>query len=127
MKKVIVLFAIVVFAACSNNKARPDSAIETGREFIRASLDGDFKTAEALLVNDSENKQLFESYKRFYNKMPQQEKSNYKKASYQINKLDEVNDSTTVINYSNSYMKKPMDIKVVKTNGLWSVDFKFFE
>lgn len=127
MKKVIVLFAIVVFAACSNNKVRPDSAIETGREFIRASLDGDFKTAEALLVNDSENKQLFESYKRFYNKMPQQEKSNYKKASYQINKLDEVNDSTTVINYSNSYMKKPMDIKVVKSNGLWSVDFKFFE
>ena len=126
MKNLILFLFIVVFASCSGDQyKRPDSALETGRDFIRASLNGEFKTAEELLVKDTSNIQLFESYKRFYNKMPASEKANYKKASYEINKLDEINDSTTLINYSNSYMKKPMDIKVIKTGEYWGVDFKY--
>jgi hypothetical protein len=37
----------------------------------------------------------------------------------------EVNDSTTVINYSNDYMNKPMEIKVIRSNNEWKVDFKY--
>ena len=38
---------------------------------------------------------------------------------------EDVNDSITIINYSNSYMNKPLEIKVVKEDHKWQVDFKY--
>ena len=58
-------------------------------------------------------------------KLPAEKKQAYKKASYTINTLSEPNDSTSIINYSNSYMKQPMDIKIIKRDNLWSIDFKY--
>ncbi len=115
-----------MFLACNNKKdTKPTTAMDAGRTFIRASLDGDFKTAETLLLKDSENDQLFESYKRSYSHLDDAKKKEYKTASYNINKFEDINDSTTVINYSNSYMNKPMEIKLVRTSGNWLVDFKY--
>lgn len=125
MKNLLLLVAILFFTGCDQQISRPETALDTGREFIRASLNGDFKTAEPLLINDPENIQLFDSYKRYYNKMPEEMKNNYRKASYEINKFLEVDDSTTIINYSNNYMNKPMDIKVKKDGDVWGVDFKY--
>ncbi len=116
----------IVYTACNSKKEeRPTTALDTGRAFIRASLDGDFRTAEQYLLKDSQNIDLFESYKTFYSRLSNEKKSNYKSASYDINKYLDVDDSTTIINYSNSYMKKPMEIKLVRRNGAWSVDFKY--
>lgn len=42
-----------------------------------------------------------------------------------INKYADENDSTTIINYSNSFINRPMEIKVVKTGGDWWVDFSY--
>ncbi len=126
MNKLLTVLSLVLFFACnSNSESRPETAIDTGREFIRASLDGDFKKAESLLLKDTENVQLFESYKLFYNKLPAEKKVNYQKASYEINKYQDLDDSTTIINYSNSYMKKPMDIKVTRHSNTWAIDFKY--
>ena len=57
--------------------------------------------------------------------MPDDKKQHYKNASYEINKLEDINDSTVIINYSNDYMNKPMSIKIIRVNGIWSVDFKY--
>jgi hypothetical protein len=57
--------------------------------------------------------------------MPEVHKKEYKESSYEINKYTDINDSTTIINYSNSYMKKPMEIKVVRNAGVWVIDFKY--
>lgn len=120
----VMLFAL--YTACNSKKEeKPTTALDTGRAFIRASLDGDFKTAEQYLLKDSQNIDLFESYKTFYSRLPETKKSSYKSASYDINKYLDLDDSTTIINYSNSYMKKPMEIKLVRRNGEWSVDFKY--
>ncbi|MDB5201291.1 MAG: hypothetical protein JWQ27_700 [Ferruginibacter sp.] len=122
----LVAFISSLLISCSQKETkRPETALDTGREFIRASLDGDFKHAETLLLKDTQNLQLFSSYKTYYQRLPEKEKQQYKTASYNINKYDELNDSTCIINYSNSYMKKPMDIKLVRVNNLWDVDFKF--
>lgn len=99
--------------------------MDTGRMFIRASLDGDFKTAEMLLLKDTLNMQYFQSYKQFYNKLAAEKKENYKNASYEINSYKDINDSSSLINYSNSYMNKPLDIRVQKINNTWLVDFKY--
>ncbi len=69
--------------------------------------------------------QLFETYKKLFDRLPKEKKKSYKEASYQINKYLDVDDSTTIINYSNSYMNKPMEIKVVRKNQEWSIDFKY--
>ncbi len=122
----ILFIGMMVFVSCTGSeKAKPVTALETGREFIRASLNGDFETAELLLLKDNENMQLFTSFKDYYAKMPQEKKQHYKEASYEINKYSDLNDSTTIINYSNDYMNKPMEIKVVRKDKKWSVDFKY--
>lgn len=108
-----------------NNTKKPLNALETGRKFIRTSLNGQFEEAHELLLPDITNEQFFESYKTYYNRLSGDDKQKYKDASYEINKLLELNDSTTIINYSNSYMHKAMEIKVVKKNNAWWVDFTY--
>ena len=63
MKKVVLFLLILSgFAACNQKQAEtPDTALDTGREFIRASLNGDFEKASALILSDSQNVQLFDS------------------------------------------------------------------
>lgn len=126
-KPILVLAAIaILFHACGGKKQeRPDTALDTGRAFIRASLDGDFKTARDLLIPDSANRELFISYENYYNRMPENDRESFRKASYEINKMTEANDSTVVINYSNSFMKEPMEIRVIRRLGVWMVDFEY--
>lgn len=120
-----LLVTTFLFACNSPEKTAPTTALDTGREFIRASLDGDFETAQDLLLKDTQNLQLFDAYKQLYGKLPADKKRSFKEASYTINKFVEENDSTTLINYSNSYMNKPMEIKVVRIQKNWQVDFKY--
>jgi len=126
--KTFIAFLLIVSAivGCNNNGGkRPESALETGRDFIRASLDGKFENAMPLILPDSQNLQLFDTYKMYYNRLPADKKQSYRQASYNINKYEDLNDSVTIINYSNTYMNKPMEIKLVKNNKLWEVDFKY--
>jgi hypothetical protein len=127
IKKIFAVLLSVIFICSCNNETekRPETALDTGRAFIRASLDGDFKTTEKLLLKDTQNLQLFESYKMYYERMNAEKKKNYKSASYEINKYLDVDDSTTIINYSNSYMNKPIEIKVVRKDKQWFIDFKY--
>jgi hypothetical protein len=127
MKRIfsVVLVTAFLWACNSPGKKAPATALDAGREFIRASLDGDFETAETLLLKDTQNLQLFDAYKQLYGKLPADKKRNFKEASYTINKFVEENDSTTLINYSNSYMNKPMEIKLVRMQKNWNVDFKY--
>lgn len=128
MRRIIpgLVLSFIILYSCNDKKAtRPETALDTGRAFIRASLDGDFTIAETLLLKDTQNAQLFSTYKMYYDRLSKERKRNYKSASYNINKYLEENDSTTIINYSNSYMNKPMEIKVVRKNNEWNVDFKY--
>jgi hypothetical protein len=120
-----VLVLCIVFLSCGQKHDRPSTALDTGRAFIRSSLDGDFENAETLLLKDSQNLQLFDYYKTTYNRLSQEKKDRYKASSYNINKYEDLNDSITIINYSNTYLNKPMEIKVVRNDKQWSVDFKY--
>lgn len=126
MRYIVFLVIVCLMAACKTTpeKAAPN-ALDTGRQFIRASLDGDFKAAEPLILDDSVNLQQFMRFETFYSAMPEEDRNKYKSASYEINKFLEVSDSVTIINYSNSFMKKPMEVKLVKIDRAWKVDFKY--
>ncbi|MFT3911025.1 MAG: hypothetical protein QM737_16520 [Ferruginibacter sp.] len=124
-KLLAAILSIVIIYSCSNKKENPSTAIGAGSAFIRATLDGDFTSAESLLLKDTQNLQLFDVYKINYERLPAKERKSYKDASYNINDFKELNDTVKLINYSNDYMKKPMDLKIVRVNSEWKIDFKY--
>ena len=89
------------------------------------SLNGNLSNARDLLVNDSLNDQYFDLYERTYEKMDPDTRRGYREASIIIHELDPLNDSTTIVVYSNSFKKDTSRLKVVRLNGQWKIDFKY--
>jgi len=122
----IILIAVISLYACQQERERPTDALETAREFIRSSLDGDYDWARELMIKDSLNLYELEIIeKKYKTEMSAADKEGYKSSSIIVHSVDNVSDSVVVVNYSNSYKKKPMPIKVIKRDGLWQVDFNY--
>ena len=129
MYKIILtsFISLLFFVACDQSvKTKKNSdPLEAGREFIDASLTGDYDYAKKYLLADSTNLMYFERFVEFDKKKPATEKEGYKNANIIINSTENVSDSVTIINYSNTYKKEPSKIKLVKKNNEWLVDFKY--
>lgn len=128
MKRLIYLFISVIFIlGCKQPEGfqEGEDPMDAGREFLRAVLDGDFEKASLYVLDNAENKELFETYKQYMKNQPQKEKLNLKSASIIINNIQNINDSVTLINYSNSHTMKPTDLKVVLSEKKWRVDFSY--
>ncbi len=127
MRQSIFIFFLILISSCSQNKSyeKPDDPLEAGREFIRFALDGEMAKARIFILSDGANERIFENIEKKYEAESQDEKNNYKNASIIINKVQSVNDSTTIINFSNSFKKENNELKLVKHNGEWWVDFKY--
>jgi len=123
----IIIVALTFLFSCTEteNYKKPDDPLEAGRDFIRFALDGNMIKAKTFILDDVANARLFEKIEKKYNDASATEKAAYKDASIIINKAQNINDSTTIINYSNSYKKENNEIKLVKVNGEWWVDFKY--
>jgi hypothetical protein len=130
MKKIVHLCLIlsIFLYNCNtgNNTARQsENDIDAARNFIRAALDGDYENGRKMLVNDSTNFQYFTEYEKSYSKMQEDEKKKYKEASINVHSISQVNDSTTVIIFSNSYKNDHDTLKLIKATGQWLVDLKY--
>jgi len=129
MYKIILtsFISLLFFVACDQSvKTKKNTdPLEAGREFIDASLTGDYDYAKKYLLADSTNLMYFERFVEFDKKKPATEKEGYKNANIIINSTENVSDSVTIINYSNTYKKEPSKIKLVKKNNEWLVDFKY--
>lgn len=127
MKKYAILFITVFsFYACNQERERPTEAFDTAREFIESSLKGDYDWARKLMLQDSVN--LYELdiiEKKYKTEMSAKDKEGYKNATIRIVSVDNVSDSVVVVNFYNTYKKKPMPLKVIKRDGLWQVDFNY--
>jgi hypothetical protein len=120
------LFICLTWFACGEKETRPDDALGTARTFIRYSLDGKYDEAKSLMLQDSVNNFELSELKRRYNtNLSDKEKDAYKNASIIIHAMDQVNDPIVIINYSNSYKKKQMPVKVILHNGIWQVDLNY--
>ena len=127
--KIIISTLLLILAvnACKQPEGfhEAEDPMDAGREFIRAVLDGDFEKASLYLSNNEEDKALFERYKEHMKNQPQKEKLNLKSSSIIINNIQSINDSVTLINYSNSHSMKPTNLKVVLSEKKWRVDFSY--
>src|SRR4030095_5118424 len=132
MKRIIQVSSLLLLFACNNSpkepeEIKPENGMDAASKFLRAALDGDYKKARTYLVNDSTNNQMIDIYEKDYNNsLPPEDKKAYKTASIRFLKAThEVNDSTTIVHYSNSYKNKPDSLKIVKLNGEWFIDLNF--
>ena len=127
MKKIILLLAVVVaVVACNQERERPTEALDTAREFIRSSLDGDYDWARELMLKDSSNNYILQRLEKNYTSgISEKEKEEFKKSSIIIHSVENASDSVVIVNYSNSFKKKPLPLKVVRKNGLWQIDLNY--
>jgi Flp pilus assembly protein TadD len=125
----LLLAALIVFlAACGDPHSfkKAENAQDAGREFIRASLDGNYEKASFYLYLDSsqQNKMMLDKWKRDYERLPDDERGKYKEADILPINIRNSSDSVTFYTYANSYKKDTTTIRIVRVDGEWLVDLK---
>jgi type IV secretory pathway component VirB8 len=129
MKGLIISFLFLhFFYACSNEviTTASESDADAARNFIESALKGDYDKARNYMIQDSVNNQFLDAFERNYkHRMNSDDKAGYKNSSINIHSIRSVNDSNTVVNYSNSYKKQSDSLKIVRISGTWLVDLKY--
>lgn len=124
-------FLLFFMAACNNADqqkavAASENDIDAARNFIQSALEGNYRDARKYIYSDSTNMQYIDAFERNYNeRMDPEDKREYRQASININSVNQLNDSVTIINYSNSYKKNIDSLKVIRINQQWLVDLKY--
>ena len=128
-KSFIFLFLLFSFCACNNNDKQPPAKTEddvnAATGFIRSALDGKFDKARTYLLPDSSNIQYMDVVERSYQRIDADTKSGYQNSTIHIHEVKSVNDSITVVIYSNSFKNDHDTLKVVKKKGQWLIDLKY--
>jgi hypothetical protein len=121
-----LLPAILLLAACNNSHSykKAEDAEDAGREFIRASLDGNYEKASFYLYADSTNKTMYAKWKKDYDRLSPDEQQQYRDASILPVDIHALNDSVTDFTYLNSYKKDTTTIRIIRVNGEWLVDLE---
>lgn len=120
------LFISSILWSCSGNNNLPNTDIDVARTFIKDVQQNNFKDAKELLLKEQANVEYIDLLEKHYNKKSPAELEKYKDADIIVNEMTPLNDSTTIINYSNSYNKAEKNkLKLVRQNGQWLVDLKY--
>ena len=124
-----ILLGLFLLASCGNEEKAPatsDSHVDAVRNFVRAALDGKFNEARMYMISDSLNNNYMDLAERSYTNMNQENKDGYRASSIHFpSPMITVNDSISIVIYSNSFKNNPDTLKVIKTGGKWLVDFKY--
>ena len=130
MKSILVTSFLFLqfFLSCTNadNITPSENEEDAARNFIRSVLDAEFDKAKTFIVPDSTNNEFLAVTERnFTERMNRTDKMGYKAASIQIHEVKKIDDSTSVVLYSNSFKKQKDSVKVVLQNNAWLVDLKY--
>jgi hypothetical protein len=128
MKKIFLLVITIAIFSCNNETSfkKAEDAEDAGREFIRASLDGNYDKARFYLYADSTNEFLFTRWKRDYDELSGDEKRKYKNSDIVVLNINKENDSVSTFKYFNSYKKDTTTVKILRIKNEWLVDLKEF-
>ena len=127
--KVKLIIAVITFTllnSCNDSRKNPTTDIDVARSFIKDLLENDFNSAKEFLLDEEANNQYFELSKKEFEGKSKEVLKKYKESDIIVNELTPVNDSVSIVNYSNSFNKeKKYLLKVVRLNGRWWVDLKY--
>jgi hypothetical protein len=125
MRYLIICAALFFVAGCTGGYEKAQDPQDAGREFIRASLDGDYKKARFYLLQDSTNMLLIERQKKNYEELTGQEKQIHRESSIRPISIEKISDSATRYEYFNTYnTRDTTSITIIRSNGEWLVDLK---
>jgi hypothetical protein len=129
MKKLIAGFCLLATLSCNSTSEggykKAEDAQDAGRQFIRASLDGDYNKAAFYLLKDSTNTLLLEKQRDNYNGWSTEIKSKYKAASIRPVAITPENDSTVLYKYYNTSNESDTTVlRIIRSKGDWLVDLK---
>ena len=120
---------LLVLAACKPggdpSATSSENNIDAARNFIRAALDGKFNEARSYMLQDSVNTNYMDLAERAYQHLDEASKKGYRGASIRTPVIQELNDSTSIIVYSNSFKNDPDTLRVLRIGGQWLVDLKY--
>ena len=119
---ILLLFIVACNAGKTFDKA--EDAQDAGRQFIRASLDGDYEKARFYLLNDSVNLLLIGKWQKDFDQLDANTRQQYREASILPVSIRAINDSVTSYTFSNSFRKDTTTVRIVRVNGEWLVDLK---
>jgi hypothetical protein len=125
--KLFFLLLLTSIIACNDpDKYTPAlDPQDAGREFIRASLDGNYKKALVYLLKDSTNLTLLTQQQKNYQELNSEEKRTHREAVIRPLAIKNENDSVSTYKYVNSYnTRDTTTLKIVRVNGEWFVDLK---
>lgn len=125
-KRLLLCLAIATLFACNNSRGlrKAEDAQDAGREFIRASLDGDYEKAKFYMLKDEDNLMILDGWKKGYAAYSKDEVKKFKDADIRPANIQALNDSITIYTYSNTYTKDTTTLKIVRINKEWLVDLK---
>jgi hypothetical protein len=126
MKIIFANCIIILAVACNAGKTftKAEDPQDAGRQFIRASLDGDYEKARFYLLDDSVNLLLISKWQQGFDQMDRDTRQQYREASILPINIHPINDSITSYTFSNSFRKDTTTVRIVRVNGEWLVDLK---
>lgn len=125
MNRLLIIGICMLFFVACNSYPKAEDPLDAAREFIDASLKGDFDKANFYMLQDAQNQALMDKVKVNYRSRSAAERAEYKDANIIILEEEALNDSAEIINYKNSYDNIARKARVVKQNGNWLVDLKY--
>lgn len=127
MKKLFpfILAGLALVMGCNNATEAPkaENDVDAVRNFVQASLFGDYENARKYMLRDSANDEKMSLIERV--NLSAEEKRGLATSSINMHAISRVNDSTTIVIYSNSFKNDHDTLKVVRQHGEWLVDFKY--
>jgi hypothetical protein len=127
MKKIVYLTSFLLFclSACNEDKKEPASEndVDAVRNFIQAALEGNYEKAKTFMLADSISMERMSNIERV--NLSPEEKKGLAAASINVHNITRVNDSTTIIIYSNSFKNNWDTLRAVKLKNNWLVDFNY--
>lgn len=127
MMKIFLPVIILSVISCRDETRHTgaEDAQDAGRQFIRASLDGDYSKARFYLLKDSTNLLLINQQQRNYEQLSTDKKRNNREATIRPLEIKNENDSVTWYTYYHtSNTTDTTTIRIKNENGQWLVDLK---
>lgn len=120
-----LLFSLYSCKSKENQQGQSENNVDAARNFIRAALDGKFNEARTYMLLDTSNTNYMDVAERSYQRAGQAIKDGYRTSNIHIHEVKPVNDSTSIVIYSNSFKNDHDTLKVLKINNQWLVDLKY--
>lgn len=124
----LIILSFLFFLSCKNEDQEylePEGNLDAARNFIRAALDGKFDDARRFMIQDSLNLNFMDVVERSYKNLDQSTRDNYRTSTIRILQKKNINDSTSVVIYANSFKNDPDTLKILRMGQEWLVDFKY--